>query len=462
MKLNTEKLYLILPPMLQNILISAEGHRIKKSRYSHFFFKSLDYAQKRDYFDNEMLVAYQIDKLKRHLFTATKSIYWKNIFSQYKIDYIFDDPFNELKKLPILNKNTVKEHYKNIIPSNFSTNVLKPCHTSGTTGSGLNFWETEEAENEQWAIWWRYRIRHAIKLNTWCMYFGSRPVVPSTQKKPPFWRINYPGKQLFFSSYHLNEKTAIFYLKKMRESKFPWIHGFPSSISRLAQLKMEVDKEPLENLKWITTGSENLLDQQRTVIKEAFGIDVIQHYGLREAVANISQCEYGNLHIDEDFSFVEFLPVENTDYFRIIGTNWSNPAFPLLRYDTGDICRLSLNKKCSCGRNSRIVEEIDGRKEDFIILPNGCFIGRLSSIFKDLINIREAQIVQKSLTQIEFRIVRGPRYNNEEDEKQFMLEAIKRLGNQIDISIIYVDSIPRTSSGKLRFVISELQEAKNF
>lgn len=461
MTINLELIYSKLPVIVQNALLSIKGYQIEKKRYSKTFHKILKESIDREFYSQDLLTSYQNQRLKDLFLAAFKSKFWSDIFSQYDVNLEIKNPIVELKKLPVLDKHSAKKYCTEILPLIFRKKDLHSCHTSGTTGSGLQFWETAEAENEQWAIWWRYRMRHAIKPNTWCMYFGGRSVVPANQKKPPFWRVNYPGKQIFFSAYHLNEESAIQYVKKLRESKCSWIHGYPSFIARLAQLKLGFDREPFENLKWITVGAESLLQHQKEIIKEAFGVKVIQHYGLREAVANISECEYGTLHVDEDFSLVEFLPVQNTEYYRIIGTNWSNPAFPLFRYDTGDLCRLILDKKCPCGRETRIVEEIDGRKEDFVILPNGCYIGRLDHIFKDLLNIREAQIMQSSTNQVEFRIVPGPNYDRQSDEKQLLSEAQKRLGSFINISINYVNSIPRTSSGKLRFVISNIKEAQN-
>jgi phenylacetate-CoA ligase len=150
---------------------------------------------------------------------------------------------------------------------------------------------------------------------------------------------------------------------------------------------------------------------------------------------------------------------DGKNLFRIIGTNWANPAFPLIRYDSGDIATLS-NLKCPCGRSGRIVASVDGRKEDYLILPNGVKIGRLDHIFKDLVHIREAQIVQTEKGSAVFKVVKGTDYDSSGSEKKLLNEARKRLGNDIKLGVEYVDTIPRTRSGKLRFVVSELEEGK--
>lgn len=192
----------------------------------------------------------------------------------------------------------------------------------------------------------------------------------------------------------------------------------------------------------------------------AFGIKPSQHYGQVEAVANFAECEFANLHVDEDFSAVEFVPINGEDNeYRIIGTNFTNLATPLIRYDTGDVVSLS-GEKCGCGRPGRVVKDIDGRKEDYVVLKNGAKLGRMNHVFKDLVNIQEAQIYQRIPGQIEIRVVKGSNYC-EKDENQLIYELRKRVGAETEIGINYINQLRRTERGNLRFVISDINEVMN-
>ena len=244
-------------------------------------------------------------------------------------------------------------------------------------------------------------------------------------------------------------------MNALKESGATWVHGYPSILGLLARFMLEDNLDPGQAVQHITIGAESLLPQQRQVIEQAFGVKVRQHYGQAESVANISECEYGNLHVDEDYSIVEFLPIGDGQH-RIIGTSLINPAFLFLRYDTGDIVTLQ-EGMCPCGRLGRLVKEIDGRKEDYVVLPNGAAVGRLDHIFKNLINIREAQIYQSQKGKIELRIVKGQCYTDR-DEQELLKETHKRVGDDMEIIVRYVDAIERTSAGKLRFVVSELNQ----
>ncbi|MEK7762561.1 MAG: hypothetical protein AAB433_13360 [Nitrospirota bacterium] len=188
-------------------------------------------------------------------------------------------------------------------------------------------------------------------------------------------------------------------------------------------------------------------------MERAFGCPVRQHYGQAESVANISECPNGHLHIDEDFSFVELIPLEHhPDVFRIIGTNWSNPAFPLFRYDTGDLAHYSEGTQ-SCDMTGRVIDSIDGRKEDYVVLPSGARLGRLDHIFKDLTQIREAQIYQPNRETLIFRIVKRDDYTAD-SERRLLEEARKRLGHEVSIQVEYLAALERGKTGKLRFVVS--------
>jgi len=385
--------------------------------------------------------------------------YYRRLFTEMNLKPQDIKGPEDLKALPIINKQIVQENL-----DDFNSNIKNQmrysmAHTSGTTGAGLIFPVTLEAEQEQWAVWWRYRARFGLDRNTWYAHFHGKSIVPFEGSKPPFWRINRLGRQILFSAYHMSENNLPYYVEELNRRQPPWIQGYPSLLSLLASFMLDKGFELNYKPRVITVGSENLLPQQKLIIEKAFDALCRQHYGMAEGVGNISECPEGNLHVDEDYAYTEFLPTDD-DSYRIIGTNYTNYAFPLIRYDVGDLVRLEdPEKMCPCGRIGRLVKSIDGRKEDYILTPDGRRIGRLDHIFKDMVNIKECQILQEHADRVSFRIVRGKEYT-EKEEKMLLNEARERLGNTIKIDIDYVDAIERTSQGKLRFVISKIPSAQ--
>jgi phenylacetate-CoA ligase len=281
--------------------------------------------------------------------------------------------------------------------------------------------------------------------------------VPASQRDPPFWRYNYAGRQILFSGYHMSPANLPSYVEEMRRHRPPWLFGYPSLLALLASYVLEAGVDLDYPIRWITIGAETLLPHQAEVMARAFGVRPLQHYGLTEAVANISECERGVLHVDEDFAPVEFVPLSGNTY-NLVGTNYSNPATPLLRYETQDLVTVKPDAVCACGRAGRVVESLDGRIEDYVVLADGARIGRMDHVFKDMVNIKEAQIYQRSRGQMMIRVVRGRGYSIR-DEEDLLREARRRVGDEMKIEVAYVDGLPRTSTGKLRLVVSDAEGA---
>lgn len=437
-------IYNALPVFLQNILISLQGLYIQKTRFSQQFKTELNF------FDQSNPDEINKSLLKDFLINAQKSPFWHKRFQSFGVNVNSQNPIDEIEKLPILKKKEVQNNL-NLIKINLMNHRIKTANTSGTTGKGLIFQQTQLMENKQWAVWWRYRKRHGININTWMGWFGGKTIINVNNKKPPFWRVNYFGKQVLFSAYHLNNQTVYYYHKAIREKKLKWLHGYPSQLTYFATLIKENKLDYLK-VEHVTLGAENLLKHQEEIIKEVFGVKPVQHYGLAEGVANISQLPSGEFQVDQDFALVEFIPTTTSNVFKIIGTNYSNFAFPLIRYDTNDLIRI---ENFLDGRSEII--SIDGRNEDYITLPNGIRLGRLDHIFKNAIFVNEAQIYQPTLNEIVLKIVPGNSFIKEFHEKILLRECEQRMGPEVKISFEYFTKLPRTNSGKLRFVESDVK-----
>ena len=87
---------------------------------------------------------------------------------------------------------------------------------------------------------------------------------------------------------------------------------------------------------------------------------------MAEGTSNISQLPSGSLVLDQDFAYTELVKSKiDEDTYHIIGTNYSNFTFPLIRYDSNDLLTA---KKNDLGELQII--SIDGRNEDYVTLPS--------------------------------------------------------------------------------------------
>jgi phenylacetate-CoA ligase len=451
--LTLERMYSTLPVGLQHLVCSAEGYRLRRMRFGRGFDDLLNDVEARSAMSTADVVTLR-DRLFRAFVSdaVTGSTFYREHAAYRSV--VRGQSFRP-DDLPTLDKETVQANARRIARNDVPK--MRTASTSGSTGMGLRFPMTRDAVRRQWATWWRFRRWHGIERHEWCGHFGGNPVMPIRRRQAPFWRYNVPGRQVMFSGTHLGADTWSLYAAELSKRRLTWLHGYPSLLALLASYLIEHRTTLGYDVRWITTAAENLLPPQADVIQRAFGVRPRQHYGMAEGAANASECPDGRLHVDEDFASVEFIPVPGGTGCRVVGTNLTNRAFPLIRYDVGDVAQVS-GQPCGCGRPGRIIDAIDGRREDYVMLPSGAMVGRLDHIFKDQIRVREAQIYQPDLTRVVLRLVSTNDFTPQ-DEQDLLDAARVWLGDALSIEIDRRDALPRTAAGKLRFVVSDVGAA---
>ena len=438
-----EKLYDASPVWMQNLMCSVKGGLIQRRRYNKGFFEELRKLEQGEYS--------QENELRNFLVSAKNVPAYQDLLTD---EVLKGDVYEVISKMPVIDKQYVKAHIEEL-KNAVCQEPQFLMQTSGTTGGGLVFPYTVKMENKHWAVWWRYRRSLGISLDMWCGWFGGKRMIAPNNKKSPYLRINRPGRQVMFSSAHLNRDTVKDYYDEIVGRGLTWLHGYPSHIAKFSALALDRGLAPIASVKFVTTGAEGVLDNQRSLMQQFFPNALIrQHYGLMEGVANISQTRKGEWIVDDDFAFVEFLPVDdkNPSLCRIVGTGFSNPAFPLIRYDTGDLATVEK------GADGKVrVLSIDGRSSNVLKGPNGFEINeaRLSIVLHDFNNIIEAQFHQRSLTDVELWIVRNSKYG-EADEQQLRRNLAFNFDGSMVVTLKYVDSIKRTARGKLPLVVNEM------
>jgi phenylacetate-CoA ligase len=126
----------------------------------------------------------------------------------------------------------------------------------------------------------------------------------------------------------------------------------------------------------------------------------------------------------------------------------------MFRYRIGDVGTRAKHP-CPCGRAGDSFLEVDGRIEDYVLTPDGRLVGRMDHVFKDQLEVAEAQILQSDPSAILLLIV--PRADYTDASQRAVVRQIRsRLGSEIDVRIELVNSIPREPNGKFRAVKSEV------
>jgi len=140
--------------------------------------------------------------------------------------------------------------------------------------------------------------------------------------------------------------------------------------------EMGVDAAALR-LRYGLFGAEPWTEQLRQQIEQAIpGLRACDVYGLSEIVGPgvaVDCSERNGLHIQEDQFLPEIVdpstgePLPSGSDGELVLTNLKKEALCLIRYRTGDICRLS-EEPCPCGRTSVRMSKIKGRTDDMLII----------------------------------------------------------------------------------------------
>lgn len=449
--MDTQELYEQAPIWVQNLAVCIKGSLICKRRYNKNFYEELKRFETNEYS--------QEDELRKFLFSIKDVAAYREYFTPSLIEQLNrpnSDVYEIIKVFPIIGKKNVKDNIDLFVNKQY-TGKSFIMRTSGTTGSGLAFPYSVDFENKQWAIWWQYRRKWGIQLDTWCGWFGGKRMINPECKKTPFWRINKPGRQIMYSSYHLTNETVCSFYEDIKKRQLKWLHGYPSHLAKLASLIIENKLEPLSQVKWVTTGAEGLVGNQKRLLTRAFPNAMIgEHYGQNEGVAIMNRYSGKGWETVDSFSYIEFIPYneEDQNLCRIVGTGFFNPVFPLVRYDTGDLAKVERDDK---GNIVKVIS-IDGRTGNTIKQPSGHEIteAALSIVLHDFDNIAEAQFHQLALDEVVLWVVKGSHYSV--DDEQMLEEALNNtFDNGVKISVKYVDAVERTKAGKLRLVIPKFE-----
>ena len=441
----TSKLYKSSPVFIQNILLSCRALIRKKLRENSDCEKLTQNLQTHE-FNYELLSKY-IDKTLNNVVTNASET----------IDY-YKGNGTDINQYPYIDKPTVNNHKDKFLSPQKKGAVIKGA-TSGTTGAPLVIPQDMQSVITEQAFVNRGLAWAGFKEGDKRAWIRGDVIVPLEQKKAPFWRYSYFENMIMLSSFHMAPKNLQLYINAMVNFGVQVIQAYPSSIATLAKY-LEVNNQYYPgDLKSIVTSSESLSKEDKHLIETRFKCTVFDWYGLFERVAAIASCEHGRYHILTDYAHVELLPAGKTedgrDRAEIVGTNFNNALYPLIRYKTGDHVILSDEKNCPCGRVFPIVDSIEGRTGDYLVAEDGQKVHILNHIPKGVEGLLGTQFVQqKDLSIIILVVVDGALFNKVQEDK-LILNTKERLGVSIKVNVKKVDAIPRTKNGKVKQAMRE-------
>ena len=324
-----------------------------------------------------------------------------------------------------------------------------PVRTSWTAGELRASMAVREVRSAGWA---------GVSFRQPRATFSGRIVVPDPDSAGPFYRWNAVEHQVYLSTFHLRDENAERYAEALVRHHVVWGTGYAQSFARLGRALLD-GGGPRPRLRAVVATSEKLTEAHRATIAEAFSCVVREEYSSIENVVFASECEAGSLHVSPDVGVVEILrpdgsPAEPGEVGEVVATGLFRRLQPLIRYRIGDLASWS-PEPCSCGRAMPVLAEVVGRVEDVLVGPDGRRVTRFHGVFYEIPGLIEAQIVQRSRTRFEVRVVTTDAFGPP-GRDLIVARMVDRLGTAAEVDVVVVPDIARTAAGKFPAVVSEL------
>jgi phenylacetate-CoA ligase len=454
-------LYYKLPYPVRCLAVTINGYHLnyqrKKSRV-----KYITQGKEIETYSSSQVKEWQSVKLQEILRHVSDTVPFYKDYWAARIKTEHGVNIYSLVNWPIITKDIIRENPLRFISQNYSLRKLIKKNSSGTTGKPMTYYIDRDSYSHWYALYdLRIKQWNGVSGNDRWANIGGQLVVPQSTVKPPFWVWNAAMNQLYMSSYHLKSELIQQYVNALKKYRITYLLGYVSSLYNLAYLAKE-EGIGLPALKLVITNAEPLLSHQRSFMHETYQCPVIQTYSGNEFAFGGNEALNGSLYLWPEAGIVEVVD-ENNNFVspyvggELVATGLINPAMPLIRFKVGDSIKLRKPvRETSEKLNFEIIEEISGRTDDLVRSTDGRMVGRLDPVFKTDLKIKEAQIIQHSLQDIEILIVAAMGFS-ETDSMNIISRTKDRVGGDMNVYITLVKAIPRGPNGKFRAVESRIK-----
>jgi len=399
-------------------------------------------------------------------YAATHSPYYKKRFAEAGLDPAAPLNDESWRRVPFLSRRDLQEAGDSILSeavpkAHGKTHELS---TSGSTGMPVTirgseltqlFWLTFTLRDQLWQGFDITKtlaaIRHAGK--------GAGAYPDGLTNKG--WGAASDAIFVTGPSCFLSIATTVEQQIEWLQRKDPdYLLTYPSNLMALLT-HSKAKNIRLPKLRCVETLSEILHPEVREACREVWGVKIVDMYSSQEVGYMALQCpKHEHYHVQSENVLLEILdendrPCGPGETGRIVVTAIHNYAMPLIRYAIGDFA--VVGEPCDCGRGLPVITRILGRVRNMLTLPSGAklwpYFG--GDQFAKAAPVRQYQIVQKTLTDLEVRMVPlRPLTAAEEDKIRAVIA--EQVGPGFKVAFSYHEEIARSKGGKFEDFRSEL------
>lgn len=421
-------------------------------------FRRLEELEHTQWLSPERLAEYQFTRMQRLLKFAYAHVpYYRELLDKHGLPGGRLESPDDLRRIPFLTREIIQTRFDDL-RARARLPRVHPRSSGGSTGAPvtvlvdmgrMGFGEAARMRAQRW---------FGVQVGAREIVLWGSPIEVSRQdrvRKLRDWCLN----SRLLSAFDMGEEALARHAAAIREYDPVKMYGYASALYLLAGYFERESLPPPRSLRAVFTTAEPLFDFQRKTIETALGCSVGVEYGCRDGGLVALECPEGGLHIAAEGMYVEIRDPDAEGRGEIVLTNLESKAFPIIRYRTGDVGSLDPSP-CHCGRGLPKLRAVEGRQTDFLVTPGGRVLHALSAIYilREMPAIREFRIVQEAIDQLVIHVVlRQPIGPAEEASLCAQFAAV--FSADMRVKIVRAKSLPRTTSGKFRYVESRVAQA---
>lgn len=383
--------------------------------------------------------------LVEHAYSHTR--YYREIMDGIGLKPTDIRTLDDIKLLPILERETITERFNDIIPDNIHNFPYRKSSTGGSTGQPMQYLCDENT--------WGFVT--AMKIFSWkhtgyhygdkYVSLGSSSLFPVNKKNPVNEVYFLMRNTIPLNGMNMDYNTCERYMGIIRNKRVMYIYGYASAIYLLAKYCRD------NGVDWhfdaVFTTAEKLTPLYREVISNTWTTTVMDCYGSRDGGITAYEIEPERYHV----GYSTWLEASDKNPSELYSTNLIDFAFPTIRYSNKDEVMM-WNKNVESKYNGQLIKEVVGRTSDVLAFDNGHNIttSGFTILFRPF-HVEAYRIRKTGGLSILVQIQRRDGYT--QDEHKVLFDSFKRfVGEEVDVIFEYVDKFEPLPNGKRSFMMN--------
>lgn len=406
---------------------------------NHTFLETIEMLDRADTFSFEQVEKIQLEKLKETLIHAYKhSDYYSELFDSISFDPYSVKSIEDLKKIPILNKEDLKNRFEELQADDIDDYYL--VTTGGTSGEPTKVNMERKAIYREWAFIYHFwgKYGYDYKKSKIATFRG-------VDLGKSICQINPLYSEIRMNPFLMNIENIEEYQRRINKYGASFLYGYPSVIYNYCRLAQKKRIDLTGKYKAALLISENLYDFQKEMIEDVIKCPIAIFYGHSERAVFAEKDENGYL-------FNPFYGVTEISFSgEPVVTGFINQKTPLIRYRVDDIVEKTAD-------NRFII--VGHHNCDVLLGDKGEQISMAAVNFHDdtFEGIDAYQFIQDELGTCIVCVVSSAPVSQEQIDK-IKHRVEKKLGGKFKCRIEIRDKILYTSRGKYQMLIQNIDKS---